>query len=262
MIESAAADGEVAWSLSSIQIERACEEISRSIGSLQLALQCPAVAPRYRNAHRRVSRLRTDCLRHLSPHPEHNDQWAVHVPLGKLHSERWVPADEHIRQIVARILLLRGTAPLAPPPNSCDWLLREPAGRQVSYPRLSKALAQAAQRAACSAAFAHISFVVTLFATEMLRAGISLPVLKELLGHHDIRMTMVYVAVTQNDLQRQYHRARQILSRVHVLPDFPNGQAIRLVHQIWNRSVPQGDGRIEPSRRNCCIFCSASELTR
>ena len=30
-------------------------------------------------------------------------------------------------------------------------------------------------------------------------------------------MTMVYVAVTQNDLQRQYHRARQILSRVHVL---------------------------------------------
>ncbi|PYX80280.1 MAG: hypothetical protein DMG70_24280 [Acidobacteria bacterium] len=100
------------------------------------------------------------------------------------------------------------------------------------------------------------------FATEILRAGISLPVLKELLGHHDIRMTMVYVAVTQNDLQRQYHRARQILSRVHVLPDFPTGQAIRLVHQIWNRSVPQGDGRIEPSRRNCCIFCSASELTR
>jgi len=182
MIESAAADGEVAWSLSSIQIERACEEISRSIGSLQLALQCPAVAPRYRNAHRRVSRLRTDCLRHLSPHPEHNDQWAVHVPLGKLHSERWVPADEHIRQIVARILLLRGTAPLAPPPNSCDWLLREPAGRQVSYPRLSKALAQAAQRAACSAAFAHISFVVTLLPRKCSAPGLAFPFSKNYSG--------------------------------------------------------------------------------
>src|SRR6266571_2083889 len=29
------------------------------------------------------------------------------------------------------------------------------------------------------------------FATEMLRAGVSLPALKELLGHRDIRMTMV-----------------------------------------------------------------------
>jgi site-specific recombinase XerD len=35
-------------------------------------------------------RLQTDCLRHLSPHPDHRDQWALHVPLGKLHTERWV----------------------------------------------------------------------------------------------------------------------------------------------------------------------------
>ena len=58
----------------------------------------------------------------------------------------------------------------------------------------------------------------------MVRPGISLPALKELLGHRDIRMTMVYVAVTQNDLQRQYHLARQALSRLHFMPELPVNQ--------------------------------------
>jgi len=57
------------------------------------------------------------------------------------------------------------------------------------------------------------------FASEMVRLGVSLPALKELLGHRDIRMTMVYVAVTQNDLQRQYHLARQALSRLRSIPE-------------------------------------------
>ena len=55
----------------------------------------------------------------------------------------------------------------------------------------------------------------------MVRLGVSLPALKELLGHRDIRMTMVYVAVTQNDLQREFHRARQALSRLHFIPELP-----------------------------------------
>jgi len=62
------------------------------------------------------------------------------------------------------------------------------------------------------------------FASEMVRLGISLPALKELLGHRDIRMTMKYVAVTQNDLQRQYHLARQALARLHLMPELPANQ--------------------------------------
>jgi len=52
----------------------------------------------------------------------------------------------------------------------------------------------------------------------MLRAGISLTALKEILGHRDIRMTMGYVQVTQNDLQREYHRARKKIASVHNIP--------------------------------------------
>jgi Phage integrase family len=80
----------------------------------------------------------------------------------------------------------------------------------------------------------------------MIRAGVSLPVVKELLGHSDIRMTMVYVAVTQNDLQRQYHRARQILSRIHVLPELPSAQDAQPA-SARNPSCPPISGHVPPS---------------
>lgn len=38
--------------------------------------------------------LAPDCLRHLG-----GEQWALHVPLGKLDTDRWVPADAEIRHL-------------------------------------------------------------------------------------------------------------------------------------------------------------------
>jgi len=39
-----------------------------------------------------------------------------------------------------------------------------------------------------------------------------------LLGHKDIRMTLRYVQVTQQDLQREYHKARQNAAQPNRLP--------------------------------------------
>jgi len=183
-------------------------------------------------------RLQTDCLRQLSPHPDRDDQWALHVPLGKLHCERWVPADVRIRQIVGRILTLRGTVTLNQPGRSSDWLLREPNGRRVCYQRMWQSLADAAQRAGCSSPVRPHQLRHT-FASEMVRLGIGLPALKELLGHSDIRMTMVYVQVTQNDLQRQYHLARQALSRLHLTSELPLNQPPIIVTSATIPSVLQ-----------------------
>jgi len=46
--------------------------------------------------------LPLDCLRQIGP-----DQWGLLVPLGKLHSERLLPADADVRAILARMLALR-----------------------------------------------------------------------------------------------------------------------------------------------------------
>jgi hypothetical protein len=52
----------------------------------------------------------------------------------------------------------------------------------------------------------------------MLRLGISLPALMQLLGHKDIHMTLLYLEVTQQDLQREFHLARQHTVQHHLIP--------------------------------------------
>src|SRR5207247_11249597 len=58
-----------------------------------------------------------------------------------LHTERLVPADDDIRQIVSRILALRALAPAARWANSTAWLLPRRAGHDAWYKTLRLALA-------------------------------------------------------------------------------------------------------------------------
>jgi hypothetical protein len=53
----------------------------------------------------------------------------------------------------------------------------------------------------------------------MIRLGVSLPALMKLLGHKTIRMTLRYVQVTQRDLQREFHLARQSAVQLHRMPE-------------------------------------------
>ena len=156
--------------------------------------------------------LARDCLRQIG-----SDQWALHVPLGKLHSERWVPADSDIRQIVDRILALRVAAPPASLAHSEGFLLPRAASRDAFYQTLLPALADVAKRAGCSGPVTPHRLRHS-FASEMVRLGVSLPALMQLLGHHDIRMTMRYVEVVQLDLQREFHAARQNAAQPHRCP--------------------------------------------
>lgn len=159
-----------------------------------------------------------ECI-HLASHclrPLGQNQWALHVPLGKLYTERFVPADADIRQIVSRLRALRDQDP-SPLHASTDRLLPRPRNSKALYAALRICLRQAAQRAACSSPVTCHQLRHT-FATEMLRLGVSLPALMQLLGHKDIRMTMRYLQVTQQDLQREFHLARQSAAHHHAIP--------------------------------------------
>jgi len=157
--------------------------------------------------------LPLECLRQVG-----TDEWALHVPLGKLHTERLVPADTEVRRIVQQILTLRNSAPAARRASSQGFLLpRYSRGRHALACALRSALAKAAKRAGC---LTHVipHRLRHSFATEMLRLGVSLPALMKLLGHKDIRMTLRYADVTQQDLQREFHQARQNAAHPHPVP--------------------------------------------
>jgi site-specific recombinase XerD len=156
--------------------------------------------------------LALDCRRQAG-----SDQWALHVPLGKLHTERLVPLDEDGRRIMDRILALRALAPSARLAKSEGFLLPRYGGHYALYQTLLLALAGAAKRAGCSCPVTPHRLRHT-FASEMIRLGVSLPALMQLLGHKDIRMTLRYVQVTQQDLQREFHAARQRAPQPHSVP--------------------------------------------
>jgi site-specific recombinase XerD len=153
--------------------------------------------------------LRTDSLHHLG-----GSDWALRVPLGKLHNERWVPVDDRGREIFARILELRTPTQDG---RASGLLLRGKRGRVPSYWNMNQALAKAAQRAGCSLHITPHQLRHT-FATTMLRAGVNLLAIKEMLGHRSLAMTMRYLQVSQVDLQREYHAARQKMTTLYSIP--------------------------------------------
>ncbi len=56
----------------------------------------------------------------------------------------------------------------------------------------------------------------TTFASDMIRAGMSLPALMQLMGHSDIQTTLLYVQVTPQDVYLQY--ARAVAQHIRPLP--------------------------------------------
>lgn len=150
--------------------------------------------------------LAPDGLRHLG-----DNRWSLHVPHGKPRSERWVPVDDQVRVVVERLSFLRTLPPAADP----QFLLPRPKGRHALLSSLRKTLCDDAERLGIQT---HIvpHQLRHSYATTMLRAGVSLPALMKLLGHHNANMTLLYVEVTQQDLQREYQTAR--LQPRHLVP--------------------------------------------
>jgi site-specific recombinase XerD len=142
--------------------------------------------------------LSVDCLRTLGP-----NQWAIHVPLGKLKTERWVPVDSLVCQLVDRLRSLR--PPTAP--NAGRLLLPRPRGRYMLIRRLRAALQDVVAAAGITARIVPHQFRHS-YGTEMLRAGVSFAAVMKLLGHKSPHMTLEYLEITQQDLQREFHLAR------------------------------------------------------
>ena len=56
------------------------------------------------------------------------------------------------------------------------------------------------------------------FGADMVRAGISLPALQHLMGHTQIRTTLLYVQLAPQDIWREYRSAIEKRGRLEVWP--------------------------------------------
>ena len=142
--------------------------------------------------------LSYDCLHSVSL-----DQWAIHVPLGKLKTERMVPVDAFVRDLVHRLRFFRSLDPMPDNGRLLAWH-----GSRVSLlARLRDYLHMACLSAGLPTSIVPHQLRHT-YGTEMLRAGVGFAAVMKLLGHTDPGMTMRYVDVTLTDLQREFQLAR------------------------------------------------------
>jgi site-specific recombinase XerD len=138
------------------------------------------------------------CLRSTGP-----DQWAIHVPLGKLKTERMVPVDSFVVALIQGLRFFRSLDPLP----ADGRLLARPSSKEAFVRQLRDYLHQVCHSLGLSTRIVPHQFRHT-YATEMLRAGVSFPALMKLLGHTSPEMTMLYVEVALVDLQREFQLAR------------------------------------------------------
>jgi len=187
-----------------------------------------------------------DCL--YSPGP---DQWAVHVPLGKLETERMVPVDSSVCDFVKRLRFFRSLDPL----SGDGRLLARPRSKEALVRQLRDYLHQVCYSLNLSLRIVPHQFRHT-YASEMLRAGISFPILMKLLGHTNPEMTMRYVEVALTDLQREFQLARSQPRHLVPQPKTPpaavpagfNGVIHSLltaqhVLEMFRRALPDGASR-------------------
>jgi site-specific recombinase XerD len=162
--------------------------------------------------------LSNDCLRSTGPH-----QWAIHVPLGKLKPNAWSPS------MPSSVNSSSACASSAPSilclPMDGSWLV--PGSKVALVCQLRDYLHQVCHSLNLSTRIVPHQLRHS-YATEMLRSGVSFPVLMKLLGHVNPEMTMRYVDVALADLQREFQLARShprhlLLSQGH--PPNPGAKA-------------------------------------
>jgi site-specific recombinase XerD len=142
--------------------------------------------------------LSVDCIRSTG-----SDQWAIHIPLGKLKTERLVPVDQFVCRLVQRLRFFRSLDPVP----ADGRLIARPHTKEALVRQLRDYLHQLCHSLGLSTRIVPHQFRHT-YATEMLRSGVSFPVLMTLLGHSNPEMTMRYVEVALTDLQREFQLAR------------------------------------------------------
>lgn len=187
--------------------------------------------------------------------PPPPNQWAIQVPLGKLKTERMVPVDPFVCELVQRLRFFRSLDPLPADgrllarPSSKDTLLHHFRDYLHDY------LHQVGHWLGLSTRIVPHQLRHT-YATQMLRAGVSFPAVMKLLGHTSPEMTMQYLDVALDDLQREFQLARSKPRHLVPQPKVPSAPlraglggvldsllAAQHVLEMFRRALPNGTSR-------------------
>ncbi|MCX2750449.1 tyrosine-type recombinase/integrase [Arthrobacter sp. MI7-26] len=157
--------------------------------------------------------LELDCVHEVPGH----GSW-LKVPLGKLDTERMIPLDEEILELIDHITHTRSHGRPLPHPR-----YRRPA--QFLFTHHGRRLGQQAvraelDRAAGLAGLEHITphQLRHTYATALVNAGVSLQALMALLGHMSAEMSLRYGRLFDATVRSEYERALDLAKQQALRP--------------------------------------------
>ena len=133
----------------------------------------------------------------------------LHVPIGKLRSDRYIPLHPQLKDLLDTWLAAR------PETLRSRYLFIEH-GHRVGQNRVDRAVAKAARTAGVGRVTPH-QLRHTL-ATQAINRGMSLEAIAALLGHRSMRMTMVYARIADRTVADEYFAVSE---KVEALYDAP-----------------------------------------
>jgi len=119
----------------------------------------------------------------------------LHVPLGKLRTDRYIPLHPQLKQLLDDWVADRPRTLRSP------WLFIEH-GQRIRHGRVDRAVAKAAQAAGIGHVNPHR--LRHTLATQAINRGMSLEAIAALLGHRSMRMTMVYARIANRTVADEY----------------------------------------------------------
>jgi integrase len=133
----------------------------------------------------------------------------LHVPLGKLRTDRYIPLHPQLKDLLDAWLAGRPASLRTP------YLFTEH-GQRIGQGRVDRAVAKTAQ----AAGIGHVSphRLRHTLATQAINRGMSLEAIAALLGHRSMRMTMVYARIANRTVAEEYFAVSE---KVEALYDAP-----------------------------------------
>jgi integrase len=189
----------------------------------------------------------------------------LRVPVGKLHTDRYIPLHPHLKTLLAGWLADR------PALLRSDLLLVE-RGRPLPSSRIDRAVADCAAAAGLGHVTPH-QLRHTL-ATQAVNRGMSLEAIAALLGHRSMTMTMTYARIADHTVADEYFAVTEQVEALYQQPapaalpaDAEGAHMSRLRGEVHHRLLGNGwctrpaqlDCRYESICETCTFFATTPE---
>jgi len=202
-------------------------------------------------------RLTLDAIVHIG------DGFWLRTPVGKLHTDRYIPLHPNVKTLLEQWISARGDQPHTN-------LMFTQHGRPLPQTRIDTAV----HRAATAAGIGHITphQLRHTLATQAINRGMSLEAIAALLGHNSMSMTLTYAKIADRTVANEYFNVTEQIEALYDtrnLPaetEGPNMRALRT--EVTTRLLGNGyctrptdlGCRYETICQSCTFFATGIEF--